>query len=129
MAAIVQRDREHIERLGTLVNDLRNVAYEDSARLDSVVASLEEGIRNIRLLPLTTIFQLFPRMVRDLARYQAKEVQLLIEGGETTADKRILEEMKDPLMHMKPRTNGNIAASPASARSACEPISPRQTLS
>lgn len=100
VAAIVQRDREHIERLGTLVNDLRNVAYEDSARLDSVVASLEEGIRNIRLLPLTTIFQLFPRMVRDLARYQAKEVQLLIEGGETNADKRILEEMKDPLMHM-----------------------------
>jgi len=100
VAALVQRDRERIERLGTLVNDLRNVAYEDSARLDSVVASIEEGIRNIRLLPLTTIFQLFPRMVRDLARYQAKEVQLFIEGGETTADKRILEEMKDPLMHM-----------------------------
>jgi two-component system, chemotaxis family, sensor kinase CheA len=39
-------------------------------------------------------------MVRDLARHQAKEVQLIIEGGETTADKRILEEMKDPLMHM-----------------------------
>jgi two-component system chemotaxis sensor kinase CheA len=100
LAALLQRDRERIERLGTLVNDLRNVAYEDSARLDSVVANLEEGIRNIRLLPLATIFQLFPRMVRDLARHQAKEVQLIIEGGETTADKRILEEMKDPLMHM-----------------------------
>jgi two-component system, chemotaxis family, sensor kinase CheA len=100
VAALVQRDRERIERLGTLVNDLRNVAYEDSARLDSVVATLEEGIRNIRLLPLATIFQLFPRMVRDLARGMAKEVQLIIEGGDTTADKRILEEMKDPLMHM-----------------------------
>jgi two-component system, chemotaxis family, sensor kinase CheA len=100
LAALLQRDRERIERLGTLVNDLRNVAYEDSARLDSVVATLEEGIRNIRLLPLATIFQLFPRMVRDLARQQAKEVQLIIEGGETAADKRILEEIKDPLMHM-----------------------------
>ena len=97
---VLQRDRERIERLGALVNDLRNVAYEDSARLDAVVATLEEGIRNIRLLPLATIFQLFARMVRDLARDQAKEVQLIIEGGETTADKRILEEMKDPLMHM-----------------------------
>src|SRR5687768_2276802 len=38
-----QRDRERLERLGALVNDLRNVAYEDSARLDSVVATLEEG--------------------------------------------------------------------------------------
>jgi two-component system chemotaxis sensor kinase CheA len=100
MAALLQRDRERIERLGALVNDLRTVSYEDSDRLDSVVTTLEESIRNIRLLPLGTIFQLFPRMVRDLARDQAKEVQLIIEGGETTADKRILEEMKDPLMHM-----------------------------
>jgi two-component system, chemotaxis family, sensor kinase CheA len=100
LAALFQRDRERIERLGILVNDLRNMAYEDSARLDSVVSTLEEGIRNIRLLPLATIFQLFPRMVRDLARDQAKEVQLTIEGGDITADKRILEEMKDPLMHM-----------------------------
>ena len=100
LAALFQRDRERIERLGALVNDLRNMAYEDSARLDSVVSTLEEGIRNIRLLPLATIFQLFPRMVRDLARDQAKEVQLIIEGGDITADKRILEEMKDPLMHM-----------------------------
>ena len=90
----LQRDRERIERLGTLINDLRNVAYEDSTRLDAVVTTLEEGIRNIRLLPLATIFQLFVRMVRDLARDQAKEAQLIIEGGETTADKRILEEMK-----------------------------------
>lgn len=100
MEALLQRDRERIERLGALVNDLRNVVYEDNARLDAVVTTLEEGIRNIRLLPLGTIFQLFPRMVRDLARDQAKEVQLIIDGGETTADKRILEEMKDPLMHM-----------------------------
>lgn len=39
-------------------------------------------------------------MIRDIARAQDKEVELLIEGGDTTADKRILEEMKDPLMHM-----------------------------
>jgi two-component system chemotaxis sensor kinase CheA len=76
------------------------MAYEDSARLDAVVSTLEESIRHIRLLPLATIFQLFPRMVRDLARDQEKEVQLTIEGGDITADKRILEEMKDPLMHM-----------------------------
>jgi two-component system, chemotaxis family, sensor kinase CheA len=100
MEAFLQRDRERIERLGALVNDLHNVVYEDNARLDSVVTTLEESIRNIRLLPLSTIFQLFPRMVRDLARDQGKEVQLIIDGGETTADKRILEEMKDPLMHM-----------------------------
>ncbi|MEW5856865.1 MAG: hybrid sensor histidine kinase/response regulator [Cyanobacteriota bacterium] len=88
------------ERLGVLINQLRDAIYEDTARLDTIAGDLEEGIRTLRLLPLSTIFQLFPRMVRDLARQQNKEVNLVIEGGETKADKRILEEMKDPLMHI-----------------------------
>ena len=57
-------------------------------------------MRSIRLLPLATVFALFPRMVHDLAREQGKEVELVLEGGDITVDKRILEEMKDPLMHL-----------------------------
>ena len=94
------RAEQRLERLGTLVNRLKNTAYEDTARLEVVANELESGIRTLRLLPLSTIFNLFPRMVRDLAKQQSKEVNLVIEGGETKADKRILEEMKDPLMHM-----------------------------
>jgi two-component system chemotaxis sensor kinase CheA len=95
-----QRTEERLERLGTLVNSLRNRVYEDTARLELIAEALESGIRTLRLLPLSTIFNLFPRTVRDLAKREGKEVALVIEGGETTADKRILEEMKDPLMHM-----------------------------
>jgi two-component system chemotaxis sensor kinase CheA len=91
---------KRLERLGTLVNRLKNTANEDTARLDIVANELESGIRTLRMLPLSTIFNLFPRMVRDLAKQQSKEVNLVIEGAETKADKRILEEMKDPLMHM-----------------------------
>ena len=94
------RTEERLEKLGTLVNRLRSATYEDNARLELVATELEEGIRTLRLLPLSTIFNVFPRMVRDLARQQGKLVNLIIEGGETRADKRILEEMKDPLMHM-----------------------------
>jgi two-component system chemotaxis sensor kinase CheA len=61
---------------------------------------LEDQVRSIRLLPLSTAFALFPRLVRDLAREQGKEAELIIEGGDLTVDKRILEEMKDPLMHL-----------------------------
>ncbi|MEG4349853.1 hybrid sensor histidine kinase/response regulator [Microcoleus sp. LAD1_D5] len=95
-----QRTEKRLERLGTLVNRLRNRVYEDTARLELIAEALESGIRTLRLLPLSTIFNLFPRTVRDLAKREGKEVALVIEGGETTADKRILEEMKDPLMHM-----------------------------
>ena len=94
------RAEQRLERLGVLVNRLRNTADVDTARLNTVANELESGIRTLRLLPLSTIFNLFPRMVRDLAKQQSKEVNLVIEGGETKADKRILEEMKDPLMHM-----------------------------
>ena len=95
-----QRTEERLERLGVLANRLRNRLYEDTARLELIANELASGIRILRLLPLSTIFNLFPRTVRDLAKQEGKEVALVIEGGETTADKRILEEMKDPLMHM-----------------------------
>ncbi|MGB3208853.1 MAG: hybrid sensor histidine kinase/response regulator [Crinalium sp.] len=94
------RSTEKLEKLGNLVNRLRTSASEDVSRLETISGELEAGIRTLRLLPLSTIFNLFPRLVRDLARQQGKQVELVIQGGETKADKRILEEMKDPLMHM-----------------------------
>ncbi|MCU0544595.1 MAG: hybrid sensor histidine kinase/response regulator [Oscillatoriaceae cyanobacterium Prado104] len=95
-----QHAEERLERLGILVNRLKNLVYEDTARLELIAGELELGIRTLRLLPLSAIFNLFPRTVRELAKREGKEVELIIEGGETRADKRILEEMKDPLMHM-----------------------------
>jgi two-component system, chemotaxis family, sensor kinase CheA len=94
------RVEQRLDRLGILINRLRGQAYEDTARLELVANELESGIRTLRLLPLSTVFNLFPRMVRDLASQQSKQINLVMEGGDTTADKRILEEMKDPLMHM-----------------------------
>ncbi|HBB30646.1 MAG TPA: hybrid sensor histidine kinase/response regulator [Cyanobacteria bacterium UBA8803] len=88
------------ERLEKVLDSLRLSAQENSTKLDLIAGELGEKIRTLRLLPLSTVFQVFPRMVRDLAKQQAKQVELVIEGGETTADKGILEEIKDSLMHM-----------------------------
>lgn len=94
------RGEKRLERLGFLLERLKNQAYEDTARLELVANELESGIRTLRLLPLSTTFNIFRRMVRDLASQQSKSINLVIEGGDTTADKWILEEIKDPLMHM-----------------------------
>ncbi|HEY9666629.1 MAG TPA: Hpt domain-containing protein [Coleofasciculaceae cyanobacterium] len=88
------------EQLDKAINALSLLTQENSTKLEFIAGELSSKIRTLRLLPLSTLFQLFPRTVRDLARQQAKEVELIIEGGETTADKRILEEIKDSLMHM-----------------------------
>ncbi|HAJ61223.1 MAG TPA: hybrid sensor histidine kinase/response regulator [Cyanobacteria bacterium UBA8543] len=89
-----------LEQLGFLLNRLRTTTFEDNAKLETVANELESGIHSLRLLPFSTIFNLFPRTVRDLAKQQGKEVNLQVEGGDTSADKRILEEMKDPLLHL-----------------------------
>lgn len=94
------RAEQRLERLGSLINRLKSTAYEDTARLDIIAGELESGIKTLRLLPLSNMFALFPRLVRDLAKQQGKEINLVIEGGDTKADKRILEEMKDPLLHL-----------------------------
>lgn len=86
--------------LTTKIQNLKSKIAGDSARLDFIVSQIEDGIIKIRLVPLSSIFNLYPRMVRDMARKKSKDINLVIEGGDTSADKRIIEEMKDPLMHL-----------------------------
>lgn len=73
---------------------------EDNARLDTVTSEIESGIRNLRLLPVSTLLDLFPRMVHDLSLEQGKIVALRLLGGNIVVDKGIIEEMKAPLMHL-----------------------------
>ncbi len=88
------------EQMGALIGKFRQLIGGDSSRLDLVTSALESGVKKLRLLPLSTIFNLFPRMVRDLAKTQSKEINFTIEGGDLLLDKRLLEEIKDPLMHL-----------------------------
>ncbi len=88
------------QQMGSLISKFKKAIGSDSSRLDLVSSALELGVTKLRLLPLATIFNLFPRMVRDLAKNQSKEINFTIEGGELLLDKRLLEEIKDPLMHI-----------------------------
>jgi two-component system chemotaxis sensor kinase CheA len=82
------------------INSLYKTIQEDDARLDLIVNELEEKIKSVRVLPLATIFHMFPRMVRDIAREKNKNIELVISGSETSVDKKIIEEIKSPLMHI-----------------------------
>jgi two-component system chemotaxis sensor kinase CheA len=89
-----------ISNLMNLINSLYKIIQEDDARLNLIVNELEERIKSIRVLPLATIFHLFPRMVRDIAREKNKEIEFVITGSETSVDKKIIEEIKSPLTHI-----------------------------
>ncbi|MEC4885328.1 MAG: hybrid sensor histidine kinase/response regulator [Scytonema sp. PMC 1070.18] len=89
-----------LKQMGVNLNRLRNRTYDSTAKLENVSEELKSGVTSLRLLPFSTIFHLFPRTIRDLAKQQGKEVDLLMEGEQTSVDKRILEEIKDPLLHL-----------------------------
>ena len=97
---LLNTTEQRIHSLGNLINNLKNRASEDVASLNLLGDRLESGIQDLRQLPLSTVFNIYPRMVRDLARQQHKEIELIIEGGDIKADKQILEEIKDPLLHL-----------------------------
>jgi two-component system chemotaxis sensor kinase CheA len=73
---------------------------DDTARTSTVVADLQEHAMSLRMLPVSTVFNSFPRAMRDLARQYSKDVELVIEGGDTELDKKVLEEINDPLIHI-----------------------------
>lgn len=76
-------------------------AYNDDvSRTSIVVTDLQEQGMRLRMLPVSTVFQSFPRAMRDLARSFKKDVELVLEGGDTELDKKVLEEINDPLIHI-----------------------------
>jgi two-component system chemotaxis sensor kinase CheA len=76
------------------------VAELDSLHAGERVDSLLTEIRTALMLPFSALLELFPRMVRDLAAEDGKEVTWEVRGEDTQIDRRVLEEIKDPLIHI-----------------------------
>ncbi len=69
-------------------------------QMERHVRELHERVMAIRLLPISYLFNRFPRMVRDTANKLGKKVNLVIEGEETELDRTLLESLSDPLTHL-----------------------------
>ena len=79
-----------------MVKELRDAG----SNISRIADELQASVMSIRMLPVKTVFQKFPRLVRDLARSLGKEVRLVIEGEGIEMDKTILEQIGDPLVHL-----------------------------
>ena len=67
--------------------------------LGRISSELQEGVMKIRMVPIGTIFNRFPRVVRDLSRDLGRKVNLVIEGEDTELDKTVVDDLLDPIMH------------------------------
>lgn len=70
------------------------------AQLERNTRDLQESVMAVRMMPISVVFNRFPRMVRDLAAKLGKEVQLKIVGESTELDKGLVEKLADPLTHL-----------------------------
>ena len=91
---------DHLKSLESKVAALTRTAEQDHYAVGKLVDDLLEDSKKLLLLPFATISASFPKLVRDLSRDQGKEADLTIQGDDIEIDKRILEEMKDPLIHL-----------------------------
>ncbi|MBU2063313.1 MAG: chemotaxis protein CheA [Candidatus Omnitrophica bacterium] len=70
------------------------------ANIDRLTGQLQDEVMQARLIPMAQVFDRFPRMVRDLARSQQKQINFEITGGEIEMDRTVLDEIADPLVHL-----------------------------
>ena len=68
--------------------------------INRIAEDMQHAIMQVRMLPVGTVFQRFARLVRDISKKLGKEVNLVIEGEDTEADKNVIESLADPLIHI-----------------------------
>jgi two-component system chemotaxis sensor kinase CheA len=76
-----------------------NVA-EQIEYLESVTTNLHESVMKVRMVPIESVLQKFPRMIRDLTKTLGKKMELTMTGEETEMDRTVVDEIGDPLMHL-----------------------------
>lgn len=79
--------------------DLNSKFHSSTQNLGRITGELQEGVMKIRMVPISQIFDRFPRVVRDLQKELGKKVKLIIEGEETELDKTVIDDLMDPIMH------------------------------
>lgn len=99
-------DRTRIAQIGRLLqakykeDELVQSLGETAAHVVKVVDELQAEIMEVRLMPIGTVFNGFPRMVRDLAQRLGKDVEFLVDGQDTEIDRTVIERIRDPLVHL-----------------------------
>lgn len=109
----VRVDTDKLDRLLNLVSELviNKTSIQEAAatrpeladgveHLHRLTADLQNIVMKMRMIPLETVFNRFPRMIRDTAKALNKSVALEIQGADTELDRTIIEDIADPLMHL-----------------------------
>ncbi|RFP14781.1 MULTISPECIES: response regulator [unclassified Duganella] len=96
----VERDALLAKTMSERFVQIERSAWQERRALAGMVDNLLEDMKRTLMLPFSTLLEMAPRLVRDLAHDSGKEVELRIDGAAIEIDRRILEQMRDPLVHL-----------------------------
>lgn len=91
-------NKVRLEQIGT-TNRMPELT-ETLEQMDRVTTDLQNVVMKVRMVPVSQVFNRFPRMVRDIAKELNKDINLTVEGEETELDRTVIDEIGDPLMHL-----------------------------
>ncbi|WNQ13753.1 chemotaxis protein CheA [Paenibacillus aurantius] len=91
-------DRVRLEQLAAEIR--RSDLVETVEHMSRVSSDLQNIVLKLRMVPVETVFNRFPRMIRDIAKSLDKKVDLVVTGSETELDRTVIDEIGDPLVHL-----------------------------
>lgn len=97
---IIHWTNEQLDETERNILSVTDAIEVDQRSLGRMIDDHVESMKNMLMLPVSTITEVFPRLVRDLSRSEGKDVEFITHGNEIEVDKRILEGLKDPLIHL-----------------------------
>lgn len=121
-------NQEFMHTTGKRLGALTDAAEKDERSTATLVDNLLDDAKRLVMLPFGTLFDIFPKLVRDLSRAQGKAIDLVIQGREVEIDKRILQEMKDPLIHLVRNSIDHGIEKPGPRAAAHKPLTGTLTL-
>jgi chemotaxis protein histidine kinase CheA len=107
-----------LQKLAESLDDQLRRLQETEAVIQGALSRLQDSVMGLRVVPVELVFKRFPRMVRDLALAQGKQIRLELLGQEVKIDKAMVESLADPLLHMVRNSADHGVESPEDRRKA-----------
>jgi len=85
---------------GLAVGEKSQAFTETIEYLERITTNLHDAVMKVRMVPIETVFNRFPRMIRDISKELGKEVNLIMSGEETELDRTVIDEIGEPLIHL-----------------------------
>ncbi|MBU1108886.1 MAG: hybrid sensor histidine kinase/response regulator [Candidatus Riflebacteria bacterium] len=118
----------HLDKLHARIVAASQAAEQDFRVMRRIVDDHLESMKQVLMLPAASLTELFPKIVRDLSQQQGKEIDLVISGDDIEIDRRILEELKDPLIHLMRNCTDHGIGKPARRKELNKPASGKITI-